>query len=70
MIKLFLLLLFTFSLVSTCENKKNEESSTHHSETEIHDKTIPHDSLLVPVHQTPPIIKQGENIPTQKNDSI
>ncbi len=68
MTKLFLLLFFTFSLVSNCEDKKNKESS-HHSEAEMHDKKVPHDSLLVPEHQTPPIFKESK-LPPKKNDTI
>lgn len=70
MTKLILFLFFTFSLVTNCEDKKKEESSSHHTESEMHDNTIPHDSLLVPEHQTPPIFRQDEKLPVKKNDTI
>lgn len=70
MSKLFLLLFFAFSLLSNFEDRKKEKKSTHDSETELNDNPIPHDSLLARAQNTSQIIKQRENVPIQKNNSI
>ncbi len=68
MTKLFLLLLFTFSLASNCENKKIKKSSNQ-DKTEMPENKEPHDSIFEK-YETPPIIPADKKLPPKKNDSI
>lgn len=58
-----------FALVTNCEDKKKDKMQDK-SDAEKNQTEIPHDSLLVPEHQTPPIIPVDKEYPPKKNDSI